>query len=56
MGEIQEMIDLCGKYEILPDIELVSPKKINEAFDRLLKNDVKFRFVLDIAADQVSRL
>nr|GMD24940.1 probable cinnamyl alcohol dehydrogenase 6 [Ipomoea batatas] len=54
--EIEEMMDLCGKYEILPDIELVSPKRINEAFDRLLKNDVKFRFVLDIAGDQASRL
>nr|GMD26730.1 probable cinnamyl alcohol dehydrogenase 6 [Ipomoea batatas] len=54
--EIEEMMDLCGKYEILPDIELVSPKRVNEAFDRLLKNDVKFRFVLDIAGDQASRL
>lgn len=42
------MMDFCGKHYILSDIEIVSIDKINEAFDRLEKNDVKFRFVLDI--------
>nr|GMD98562.1 probable cinnamyl alcohol dehydrogenase 6 [Ipomoea batatas] len=46
--EIEEMMEFCGKYEVLPDIEIVPINKINEAFDRLAKNDVKFRFVLDI--------
>ncbi|XP_031123783.1 probable cinnamyl alcohol dehydrogenase 6 [Ipomoea triloba] len=57
--EIEEMMEFCGKYEVLPDIEIVPIKKINEAFDRLAKNDVKFRFVLDIAGYggyQASRL
>ncbi|MCD7456208.1 hypothetical protein HAX54_030876 [Datura stramonium] len=47
--EIQEMMDFCGKHYILSDIEIVSTDRINEAFERLEKNDVKFRFVLDIA-------
>ncbi|XP_019189118.1 PREDICTED: probable cinnamyl alcohol dehydrogenase 6 isoform X2 [Ipomoea nil] len=48
--EIKEMMEFCEKYEILPEIEIVPINKINEAFDRLAKNDVKFRFVLDIAS------
>lgn len=42
------MMDFCGKHNILSDIEIVSTNKINEMFDRLEKNDVKFRFVFDI--------
>ncbi|CAN4101617.1 unnamed protein product [Withania somnifera] len=54
--ELQEMMNFCGKHNILCDIELVSTDKINEAFDRLAKNDVKFRFVLNVAGHQSSRL
>jgi uncharacterized zinc-type alcohol dehydrogenase-like protein len=46
--ETQEMLDFCGKHNITPEIELISADKINEAYDRLLKNDVRYRFVIDI--------
>lgn len=49
--ETQEMLDLCGKYNITCEIELVTPDCINEALDRLAKNDVRYRFVLDVASD-----
>ncbi|KAA8537487.1 hypothetical protein F0562_027095 [Nyssa sinensis] len=49
MKETQEMMDLCGKHNITCDIEIVKPDNINGALDRLAKNDVKYRFVIDIA-------
>lgn len=49
MKETQEMMDFCGKHNITCDIEVVKPDQINEALDRLTKNDVKYRFVIDIA-------
>ncbi|KAF9618486.1 hypothetical protein IFM89_001887 [Coptis chinensis] len=49
MKETQEMMDLCGKHNITCDVEVVSPDKINEAMGRLAKNDVRYRFVIDIA-------
>jgi uncharacterized zinc-type alcohol dehydrogenase-like protein len=48
--ETQEMLDFCGKHNITCDIELISIQKINEAYDRLVKNDVKYRFVIDMAS------
>nr|GMD04123.1 probable cinnamyl alcohol dehydrogenase 6 [Ipomoea batatas] len=51
MKETQEMIDFCGKHNILCDVEMVKTNEINEALDRLAKNDVKYRFVIDIAAE-----
>ncbi|CAN0906159.1 Probable cinnamyl alcohol dehydrogenase 6 [Linum grandiflorum] len=50
MKETQEMMDLCGKHNITCDIEVVKPENINQAFQRLAANDVKYRFVIDIAA------
>ena len=47
--ETQEMLDFCGEHNIVSDIELVDTSYINTAFQRMLKSDVKFRFVLDIA-------
>ncbi|KAG6435316.1 hypothetical protein SASPL_100187 [Salvia splendens] len=47
--ETQDMMDLCGKHNITCDVEVVGSDRINEAFDRLAKNDVKYRFVIDIA-------
>lgn len=47
--ETQDMMDLCGKHNITCDVEVVRTDSINEAFDRLAKNDVKYRFVIDIA-------
>ncbi|KAL9238136.1 hypothetical protein vseg_012606 [Gypsophila vaccaria] len=51
MKETQEMMDVCGEYNITCDIELVTPHQINEALDRLSKNDVRYRFVIDIAGN-----
>lgn len=46
--ETQEMLDYCGKHNITSDIELIHPKEINNAFERMMKGDVKYRFVLDM--------
>ena len=50
--ETQEMLDFCGKHNITADIELIPIQKINEAYDRLVKGDVKYRFVIDMASLQ----
>lgn len=47
--ETQEMLDFCGRHNIASDIELIPASKINEAYTRMLKGDVKYRFVIDIA-------
>ena len=47
--ETQEMLDFCGKHNITSDIEVVPIQKVNEAFERVLKSDVRYRFVIDIA-------
>jgi uncharacterized zinc-type alcohol dehydrogenase-like protein len=46
--ETQEMLNFCGKHHITADIELIPIQKINEAYERMLKGDVKYRFVIDI--------
>jgi uncharacterized zinc-type alcohol dehydrogenase-like protein len=46
--ETQEMLDFCAKHEITPEIELISPKQVNEAYERVLKSDVRYRFVMDM--------
>lgn len=48
--ETQEMLDFCGKHNIVADIEMIDIQQINEAYDRLLKGDVKYRFVIDMAS------
>lgn len=48
--ETQEMLDFCGTHNITSDIELIPIQSINEAYDRLLKSDVKYRFVIDMAS------
>ena len=50
MAETQEMIDFCGQHNIVSDIEMVPIQDVNEAYARVLKNDVKYRFVIDIAS------
>ena len=47
--QTQEMLDFCAKHKIVSDIELIPAQKINEAYERVLKGDVKFRFVIDMA-------
>lgn len=48
--ETQEMLDFCGKHNITCDIEVINAGYINTAYDRMLKSDVKYRFVIDIAS------
>ncbi|MGA2650367.1 MAG: NAD(P)-dependent alcohol dehydrogenase [Terracidiphilus sp.] len=49
MPETQEMLDYCGRHNIVSEVEVIPMKKINEAFERLLKQDVKYRFVIDMS-------
>lgn len=48
MPETQEMLDYCGKHKITADVEVIPMQKINDAFERMLRQDVKYRFVLDM--------
>jgi len=48
--ETQEVLDFCGKHNILPDVEIIPIQKINEAYERLTRSDVKYRFVIDMAS------
>ena len=50
IAETQEMLDFCGKHNITADIELINIQDINNAYERLLKGDVKYRFVIDMAS------
>jgi alcohol dehydrogenase (NADP+) len=43
------MLDYCAKHNIVSDIEIIPIQKINEAYTRMLANDVKYRFVIDLA-------
>jgi uncharacterized zinc-type alcohol dehydrogenase-like protein len=44
------MLEFCAKHEIMSDVEVIAMPKINEAYERMLRGDVKYRFVLDIAS------
>lgn len=46
--ETQEMLDFCGEHNIVSDIEMIDMQNINEAFERVVKSDVKYRFVIDM--------
>ena len=48
--ETQEMLEFCGKHGITSDIEVIRIQDINNAYERLVKSDVKYRFVIDIAS------
>jgi len=47
--ETQEMLDFCGKHGIVSDVEMIKMSEINDAYERMLKSDVKYRFVIDMA-------
>lgn len=47
--ETQDMLDFCGKHNIVSDIELIKMNQINEAYERMIKGDVRYRFVIDTA-------
>ena len=48
--ETQEMLDFCGAHNITADVEVIPIQKVNEAYERLLKSDVKYRFSIDMAS------
>jgi uncharacterized zinc-type alcohol dehydrogenase-like protein len=50
LRETQEMLDFCGKNNITSDVEVIPIQKVNEAYERLLKSDVKYRFSIDMAS------
>ena len=49
IAETQEMLDFCADRGITCDIELIGIEQINEAYERMLKSDVKYRFVIDMS-------
>jgi uncharacterized zinc-type alcohol dehydrogenase-like protein len=50
IAETQEMLDFCGKHDITSDIEVIRIQDINAAYERMLKSDVKYRFVIDMSS------
>ena len=50
IAETQEMLDFCGKQNIVSEIEIIKMQEINEAYERMLKSDVRYRFVIDMAS------
>jgi len=50
IAETQEMLDFCGQHGIVSDVEVIKIQYINEAYERMLKSDVKYRFVIDMAS------
>ena len=50
IAETQEMLDFCGQHNITADVEVIPIQKVNEAYERLLKSDVKYRFSIDLAS------
>ncbi len=48
--ETQEMLEFCGTHNITADVEVIPIQKVNEAYDQLLKSDVKYRFSIDMAS------
>ena len=49
MAETQEMMDFCAEHNIVSDVEVIDIKTVNEAWERMAKNDVRYRFVIDMA-------
>jgi uncharacterized zinc-type alcohol dehydrogenase-like protein len=50
IAETQEMLNFCGEHNIVSEIELINMQDINEAYERMLKSDVRYRFVIDMAS------
>jgi uncharacterized zinc-type alcohol dehydrogenase-like protein len=46
--ETQEMLDFCAEHGVVSEVEVIPMDKVNEAYERMLKNDVRYRFVLDM--------
>jgi uncharacterized zinc-type alcohol dehydrogenase-like protein len=50
IAETQKLLDFCGKHNIVSDVEIIRMQDINEAYERMLKSDVRYRFVIDMAS------
>ncbi len=50
IAETQELLDFCGEHGITADVEVIKIQDVNEAYKRMLKSDVKYRFVIDMAS------
>jgi uncharacterized zinc-type alcohol dehydrogenase-like protein len=50
LPETQEMLNYCGTHNITSDVEVIPIQKVNEAYKRMLKSDVRYRFVIDLAS------
>jgi uncharacterized zinc-type alcohol dehydrogenase-like protein len=50
IAETQEMLDFCGAHNITADVEVIQIQKVNEAYERMLRGDVKYRFTIDMAS------
>jgi uncharacterized zinc-type alcohol dehydrogenase-like protein len=50
LAETQEMLDFCGKHNITSDVEIIPIQKVNQAYERIVKSDVKYRFSIDMAS------
>jgi len=50
IAETQEMLDFCGEHNIVSEIEIIKIEEINQAYERMLKSDVRYRFVIDMAS------
>ncbi|ULT44507.1 hypothetical protein KRR40_14845 [Niabella defluvii] len=48
IAETQELLDFCGQHNIVSEIELIKMQDINQAYERMLKSDVRYRFVIDM--------
>ena len=48
LPETQEMLDYCAEHDIVSDIEMIDIKNVHEAYDRMMKGDVRYRFVIDM--------
>jgi uncharacterized zinc-type alcohol dehydrogenase-like protein len=50
MPETQQMLDYCGERNIVSDVEVIPIQEINQAYERMLRQDVKYRFVIDMSS------
>jgi uncharacterized zinc-type alcohol dehydrogenase-like protein len=54
--ETQEMLDFCGRHGIVADVEVIPIQRINEAYERTIRSDVRYRFVIDSASLREEKL
>ena len=50
IAQTQDMLDYCAERRIVSDVEVIPVQKVNEAYERMLRSDVRYRFVIDIAS------